>query len=79
MNNKIIFVIRHGPTDNDEKIKIDKFIDYAPKIAAYIKKYLDENEIEIKKANVIISSSKINRAYNTGKIILSYLNILFNS
>jgi len=28
---------------------------------------------------VIISSSKINRAYNTGKIILSYLNILFNS
>jgi len=79
MTNKIIFVIRHGPTDEDENIKINKFIDYAPKIASYIKKYLDDLKINFKNANILISSSPIDRAFNTGKIILSYLNILFKS
>lgn len=81
MTNKIIFVIRHGPTDEDENIKINKFIDYAPKIATFIKNYLDNNNIDLKNSdlNTLISSSPIERAFNTGKIILSYLNLLYKT
>jgi len=78
-NKKYIVVLRHGPTNSNETINYNSFVNFISEIVVYLKNFFSERDIDIKEHNIKIYASPYTRCMDTAKLLASHLDVIRNN
>jgi hypothetical protein len=78
-NKKYVVVLRHGPTNPNETINYNKFVNFTADLVVYLNNFLASKDIDIRTLTPKIFTSEYKRCVDTGKLLASYLEVIRNN
>lgn len=78
-NKKYVIVLRHGPTNSNESINYNSFVNFTSDLVVYLNNFLLSKGLDINTITPKIYTSPYTRCKETAKLITSYLEVIRNN